>query len=260
MDGRTLQMASRTLDEMLRDQFDAKHVLATIGHFQNAVSDYRIGNWEDAIAKMGKMVEAALKALCRHASVPVGSGKDFKVDAAINGLGGLAKAAYHESVRLTMPRALRFAYDIASNRGGRHDADEVDPNDMDATALMSVGSWVLAEMVRYSQKGSIRTDEALQMVTALTERRSPVVERVDGRVYFHIGRKSARQVAVLALWQQHPTRMSRDEIIATVTRNGFNRKDALTALSRIAGVVDDDGAGRLRLLGPGLQEAETLVR
>lgn len=115
-------------------------------------------------------------------------------------------------------------------------------------------------IVRYSEKGSVHADEAEQMVTALTERHSPVVERVDGRVYFHIDSKSARQVAILALWQQHPKRMSKDEITAAVIRNGFNRNDAMTALSRITQVVDNDGAGNLRLLDPGLQEAEGLVK
>lgn len=253
-------MANRTLEEMLKDQFEAKHVQATLKHFQDSVSDYRVGNWEDCISKMGKMVEAGLKALCKHASVAVGSGKDFKVDGAINGLGALNKGSFHDSVRLTIPRASRFVYDIASNRGGRHDADEVDPNQMDATALISTGSWIVAEMVRYSQKGSVQTDEAEQMVTALTERHSPVMERVDGRVYFHIKGKSAREVAVLTLWQQHPKRMSKEDIIAAVIRNGFNRNDALTALIRIARVVDDDGAGDLRLLDPGRQEAERLVK
>ncbi len=69
-----------------------------------------------------------------------------------------------------------------------------------------------------------------------------------------------RKVAILVLWQQHPKRMSKDEIAAAVIRNGFNRKDAMTALRRIACVVDDDGAGNLRLLDPGLQEAERLVK
>jgi len=253
-------MANRSLEDMLEDQFEAKHVQAMLNHFQNAVTDYRVGVWEDSIAKMGKMVEAALKALCKHASVPFGSGKDFKVDNAINGLASLAKGSFHESVRLTIPRACRFAYDIASNRGGRHDSDEVDPNEMDATVLMATGSWIVAEMVRYSQKGSVRADEAEQMVTALTERHSRIIERVDGRPYFHIEGKSARQVAVLALWQQHPKRMSKNEIIDTIVRNGFNRNDAMTALSRIAHVVDDDGTGRLRLLDPGLQEGENLVK
>jgi len=253
-------MASRSLKSLLEDQFEPKHVQAMLNHFQASVSEYRVGNWEDSIAKMGKMVEAALKALCKQAGVPVGAGKDFKVDGAINGLGAVAKGTVHETIRLTVPRACRFIYDIASNRGGRHDAHEVDPNEMDATALVSTGAWVVAEMVRYSQKGSLEPAEAEQMVTALTERRSPVVERVDGRVYFHIRGKSARQVAVLTLWQQHPKRMGKEDIIAAVIRNRFTRKDALTALGRIGGVVDDDGAGNLRLLEPGLREAETLVK
>jgi hypothetical protein len=255
-------MASRTIQEMLEDVFDRKHIRPMLKHFDGAVTDYRVGEWGDSIAKMGKLLEAALKGLCKHASVPIGAGRDFKVDVAINGLAGQGPktAGIHDSVRLTIPRACRFMYEIASNRGGRHDPGEVDPNEMDAVALMSIGSWVVAEMVRVSQKGSVMPDEAEQMVTALTERHSPVVETVDNRVYFHVDGLSARQVAVLALWHQHPKRLSKEEVIAAVTRHRFSRKDAQTAIGRIAGVVDDDGAGNLRLLGPGLQEAEELVK
>jgi hypothetical protein len=61
-------MANRSLEEMLEDQFDPKHVHSALKHFRNTVTAYRVGNWEDSIAKMGKFVEAALKAVCKHAS------------------------------------------------------------------------------------------------------------------------------------------------------------------------------------------------
>jgi CheY-like chemotaxis protein len=43
-----------------------------------------------------------------------------------------------DSVRLTIPRACRFIYEIASNRGARHDADEVAANEMDANAVTAL--------------------------------------------------------------------------------------------------------------------------
>jgi hypothetical protein len=62
------------------------------------------------------------------------------------------------------------SYEIASNRGARHDADEVEANEMDASAVMSACSWILGEMVRYSQKG-LDLAEAKAVVDGVVKRK-----------------------------------------------------------------------------------------
>jgi hypothetical protein len=63
-----------------------------------------------------------------------------------------------------------FIYDIASNRGGRHDPGEVDPNEMDAAAVVANMSWVVAELIRYAQKGAVNLAEAKQLVESSPRR------------------------------------------------------------------------------------------
>lgn len=133
-----------------------------------------------------------------------------------------------------MPRACRVIYDIASNRGSRHDPDEVDPNSMDANVVMPVASWLLAEAIRFAQKGVVDPSGAELMVASLTERRYSVVEKIEGRVYLHAAKKSAVEVALVVLAQQHPRRMSRDDLTGAVKRNGFSQNNATLAVSRIA--------------------------
>jgi hypothetical protein len=44
-----------------------------------------------------------------------------------------------------------------------------------------------------------------------------------------------------------------------IVRHGFTVNNANVALSRIRTLVDDDGAGNLKLLSPGIREVEQLI-
>src|SRR5712692_215748 len=196
-------MPDKTVNELLKDVFAAKHVDAVVKHFQGMVADYQKSDWADASAKGGKFMEAVMKALWVHAGEAVPKGKDFKVGKTITDLERKPDAAgIPDTIKLTIPRAVRFAYEIASNRGARHDADEIDANEMDASTVISLCVWTLSEMVRFSQKGR---DLALPMtiVEGLMKRRFPFAESIDGRVYADIG-KSAGEVALLILYYIYP--------------------------------------------------------
>jgi hypothetical protein len=249
------------LEKLLQAKFAPRHVKATLKHFQAMNAEFRQGAWEETISKSGKFVEAALKALYVHAipAKPLPVGRFFKVDNVINELAGLPSATADDTVRLTIPRACRFVYDIASNRGARHDPDEIDPNLMDARAAIATAAWILAEMLRHAQKGALDPAAVKELVDGLTQRQHPVIEDVDGHVYFHIQNASARKVAVLSLWRKYPERLTREELTAAVMRHRFSRTNAAMAVSRIARLVDEDEKGRLKLLGPGRTEAEGLI-
>jgi len=239
--------------------FEAKHVTALLKHYEALVDHFRMSEWDDCTAKAGKFVEAVVKALGASANVPVGKGRKFKVGAVINGLNGLAQGAVDEGVRITIPRCCQFVYDIASNRGGRHDAEEVNPNEMDAAAAVSNCSWVLAELIRIAQKDAVDLGEAREIVESLTERKYPLVEIVDGRFYLLKKKKTGPEVALVALATRHPKRISREELIETVRRNGFTVNNARMAVTRLTGLVDDDGTGKLRLLATGREKADEIM-
>ena len=188
-------------------------------------------------------------------------GRQFKVDKAINDLGGTQAGTVDDAVRLAIPRCCRFMYDITSNRGGRHDPDEINPNEMDASAMVANAAWVLAEMVRYSQR-NLDLDEAKNVVDGLMKRKYPFIEEIDGRVYVDLKiATSAREVGLLVLWYRGAKRISKDELITSVERHSrrITRQNAHTAVSRLSDVVDDDGNGNLRLRASGLKEADDLI-
>jgi hypothetical protein len=252
-------MDKSQIETLLVSKFAKKHVTGELNHFAEMATKFLAGEWEPCISKAGKFVEAALKALGGHAGLAVPTGRQFKADAVITGLGQLAGASFEDTIRLTIPRACRFVYDIASNRGARHDPDEIDPNEMDAAAVVPTCSWIVAEMIRYAQKGTVDTAEAKEIVESLSARRYPLIEEIDGRVYFHHPKKSAADVALLALAYRHAKRINQAELIATIKRHGFRNNNANLAVTRIRKFVDNDGNGNLRLLAPGLKKAEEIM-
>jgi hypothetical protein len=78
-----------------------------------------------------------------------------------------------DSLRILLPRMLPPLYDIRNNRGVGHVGGDVDPNQMDATAVYSMSSWIMAELVRIFH--SVSTQEAQEAVEALVERKIPLI-------------------------------------------------------------------------------------
>ena len=236
----------------------AKHVDSLLKHFGKAIDHFRINEWEECSGRAGKFVEATLKALAHVAKIAAPTGRTFKVGTVVNQLGQLSAGAIDDAVRLVIPRCCTFIYEVASNRGGRHDPDEIDPNEMDATAAVANSSWVLAELIRYAQKGAVDVKQAGELVRALSEKKIPLIEDVEGRFYLHKPKKSAPDVALVALNACYPGRISREELVAT--RNGFSEHNARVAVSRIMKLADDDGSEQLRVLAPGRQKAEEIMK
>src|SRR6185437_16022447 len=77
------------------------------------------------------------------------------------------------SLRILIPRMLPALYDIRNNRGVGHVGGDVDPNQMDATAVYSMSSWIMAELVRIFH--GVSTHEAQEAVDALVERKLPLI-------------------------------------------------------------------------------------
>lgn len=238
--------------------FARKHVDGLVRHFAESINAFEDGDWEKCINKAGKFVEAAMKALAVHTSVPVPSAREFKVGQMVTRLGQLPAGQFDDSIRLLIPRSCVFIYDVASNRGSRHDSTDIDANKMDAIAVAQNISWVLAEMIRLSHRGALRPDDAADVVAALMEKRYPDIEEIAGRIYVNRNGLSGRKVALLVMERRYPARIHRDELIATLRRNGIGNANALQAVERTKHQVDDDGQGNLLLRGNGREEAAAI--
>lgn len=77
------------------------------------------------------------------------------------------------SFQILIPRLLPTLYEIRNNRGVGHTGGDVDPNHMDAVAVLSMSNWLMAELVRVFH--NLATDDAQKVVDSITERRVPLV-------------------------------------------------------------------------------------
>lgn len=84
-----------------------------------------------------------------------------------------SKASASRSFQILIPRLLPTLYEIRNNRGVGHAGGDVDPNPMDASAVLAMSSWVMAELVRVFHNVSIK--EAQLAADSLVERPMPFV-------------------------------------------------------------------------------------
>ena len=241
--------------------FPKNHVDAMLRHYKRMTADFQTAQWEESAVKGGKFVEAALKAIASIARVAFSTGRNFRAGKIIDDLGRLPSGSCHDSLRLLLPRACRLAYEIASNRGARHDADEVDPNESDATVVMATCSWMCGEMIRVATSGAVTLDEAQKLVDGLAEKRYPVLEEVEGHLWFHGKRAGPRDVALVMLHHLHPKRMPREKLLEALRRHGVKKPKAQVVISKLKSdrLADERDQG-LYLLAPGRQRAEEVLR
>lgn len=84
-----------------------------------------------------------------------------------------SNAANPRSFQILIPRILPALYEIRSNRGVGHTGGDVDPNHMDATAVLYMTSWIMAELIRVFHNLSI--EDAKKLTDSLVDRRTPLV-------------------------------------------------------------------------------------
>lgn len=77
------------------------------------------------------------------------------------------------SFQILIPRILPALYEVRNNRGVGHVGGDVDPNHMDATVVVSMCNWIMAELVRVFHNTT--TKQAQILADSLAERRIPLV-------------------------------------------------------------------------------------
>lgn len=130
------------------------------------------------------------------------------------------------SFQILIPRILSALYEIRNNRGVAHVDGEVDPNHMDATAVLSMSNWIMAELVRVFHQ--LPTSEAQAVVDQLVERRIPIVGQIGDmkRVLDH---KLPVDDQILLLISSCPAGCSTDELFAWT---GYDRREYVDRLLR----------------------------
>lgn len=251
-------MSATEVKSLLIKKFDAKAIDAALKHFDAVSGKFIQEDWDGVALKAGKFVEAVTKALMVHCGKAIPNSRSFKAGLELQQLQHADKIPYSETVRIVIPKACLFVYEIVNNRGGRHDASDVDANPMDAAVIVPIVSWIIAEMVRFcSTDGS--TETATNLIEELTNKIYPFFEEIDGRTYVNIAGLKAPDLALLLSYESYPERIGRQELTKAIMRHGVKESAARMAISRLKNVFDDDD-GELKLRAVGRQKAEALLK
>ena len=135
---------------------------------------YRGGKRLSAV-EGGRFCEAAFRLLEERSTGSFTQlGRQVDAEAVTRQLANTPVGIQPDSVRLHIPRALRVVYDIRNNRDAAHLSDGIDPNLQDATLVVSLLDWVMAEFVRLYHGAS--ADDAQSIVDELVTRQVPAVQ------------------------------------------------------------------------------------
>jgi hypothetical protein len=226
--------------------------------FNEVVRNYREHRWEPAELNGGKLCEAAYTIVvgALDGTYASRSSKPKDIVAACRALE--QRPSGPRSFRVQIPRVLVALYEIRNNRGVGHAGAEVDPNHMDAVAVLYMSKWLMAELVRALHSSS--TEEATELVESLVEREVALVWTMgDRKRVLKPGLTWKERMLLLLL--DEPAQVAESDLVRWLEHPDAARlrRDVLRPAHRDA-LVDYDAIGRtIRLLPPGVDAAETLV-
>lgn len=150
-------------------------------------------------------------------------------------------------------------YEIRNNRGVGHAGGDVDPNELDATAVVYMSKWLLAELVRVLH--TLSTTEATEVVEALIKRQVPVVWASGAKKRVLRTGLTWKQNTLLLLLAETGDVAEADLLCWTEHKSlPVYRRDVLRPGHRARLWEYDEAARTVHLLTPGIEAAEELVR
>jgi len=228
--------------------------------YAEVVTNYAEGRWEPSELNGGKLCEAAFTVVdgfLNGGQYALRATKPRNLPQACDKLAQSFPTALR-SPRIQIPRMLVALYEIRNNRGVGHAGGEVSPNEMDATAVLYMSKWLMAELVRLLH--DLSTAEASELVEMLVEREIAVVWKWgEKRRVLQTGLTRRQQVLLLLAGVNEA---SEDDLVAWLEHKTPRvlRRDVLRPMHQGRLIDFDETTRTLRLLPPGIAQAEDLLR
>jgi hypothetical protein len=168
------------IEAQLASKLEPKLVHELLEAHAEAKKNFYLGGLRLSAVEGGRFCEAAFRLLQditqgKHAPL----GKTLPAtDRLILQLSNLDSSKFNDSIRLHIPRSLRLVYDIRNKRDAAHLADGIDPNLQDATLVVVVIDWTLAEFIRLYH--NVPANAASKIVDGIVRRVAPVVQDFNG--------------------------------------------------------------------------------
>jgi len=170
-----------TIEAQLASKLDGKLVHELLEAHSKAKRNYYLGGLRLSAVEGGRFCEAAFRLLeyeTKNKKFTPLSKSLASTDKLMLDLSNLDGSRFNDSIRLHIPRSLRLVYDIRNKRDTAHLSDGIDPNLQDATLVIGVLDWVLAEFIRLYH--NVPANEASKIVDGIVKRAAPIVQDFDG--------------------------------------------------------------------------------
>ncbi len=216
--------------------------------FGRIVQNFREGRWEPSELNGGKLSEVVYSILQGYVdgSYPAKASKPPNMVDACKSLEKATSAP--RSIRIQIPRMLVALYEVRNNRGVGHVGGDVDPNHMDAFALMSMSKWIMAELVRVFH--DLGTDEAATAVDALVDREIPLIWDLGDKKRV-LSTSLTMKEKTLVLLYGHPEGLSEATLVDWLEHSNASiyRRDILVKAHK-ARLIEYDKKAKLVRISP----------
>ena len=163
------------------------------------------------------------------------------------------------SFQILIPRLLPALYEIRNNRNVGHVGGDVDPNHMDSVAVLSMCTWVMAELVRVFH--GLTVADAQKVVDALVEVRIPIIWSDGGGVKRVLRPDLKLREQLLLLIATSLPDVTSEDLVAWVEHK--DTKYVMRVIRELHGkrfVEFTEGTNRVRILPPGARLVQELIR
>lgn len=206
------------IEAQLQKHFPEILVSKLISHYTKLKSNFIQNRLEPGELNSAKFAEIVFR-LIEYATDPSHQYTPLKqslpsVDTLVTRFQNLPNT-FDDSLRLHLPRALKTIYGIRNKRGVGH-TGEIDANLMDATLVMAVCDWTMAELVRLYHDCS--ANDAQNIIDRLVKRNIPIIYDRDGiktllkqtpyekatLLFLHYEGEKDTPIGELCKWVEHP--------------------------------------------------------
>jgi hypothetical protein len=168
------------------------------------------------------------------------------------------ETAQPRSVRIQIPRMIVALYEIRNNRGVGHAGGDVDPNEMDATAVLYMSKWLVSDLVRVLH--TLTTTEATEIVETLIKRQVAVVwTSGDKKRVLKTGLTWKKNTLLLLL--SETGEVAEADLFRWIEHKSLSvyRRNVLRPGHKERLWEYDEKDRKIRLLTPGIEAAEQIV-
>lgn len=224
--------------------------------YRNLMEHFLLGEWDDAQVDAGRFAEGVLRVLQWHMKgrhTPMDGKSKPNRKAVVNE--AKEDSTLDPSLRLQIPVATELVMDFRNNRNAAH-LGGVDANKLDATCVVQLASWVMAELVRLETQ--MPAADVQMILDRMAERHVPVIKMVGDRpIVLSASFSAAERTLVLLYNHNGPVPVSVLRVWAEYANATRWVRDVLRGLAKSRMIHVEDG--EVHLLTPGSMEAERLI-